>query len=81
MLTPGRDSTHKLRDGTYSRIPIPDGRDATVKGEFRFSQGLRPDHPAAPDGRQDLAARLKSMSLWGATPEALDAAIEGLLQS
>lgn len=81
MSTPGRDSQHRLWDGTYTRIPMPDGRDANVRGEFRFAQGLRPDHAAALDGRQDLAARLRTMALWGATPEALDAAIEGLLQS
>ena len=81
MTMPGRDQTHRLWDGTYTRIPMPDGRDARVRGEFRFQQGLRPDHAAALDGRQDLAARLKALALWGATAEILDAAIEGLLQS
>ena len=60
---------------------MPDGRDARVRGEFRFQQGLRPDHAAALDGRQDLAGKLKRMALWGVPAEALDAAIEGLLQS
>ena len=42
---------------------MPDGRDARVRGQFRYHQGLRPDHAAALDGRQDLAARLKAMAL------------------
>ena len=81
MLSTARDNQHRLWDGTYARIPMPDGRDASVRGELRFVQGLRPDHAAALDGRQDLAGKLRSMALWSATPEVLDAAIEGLLQS
>ncbi len=81
MTMPGRDQTHRLWDGTYTGVPMPDGRTARVRGEFRFQQGLRPDHAIALDGRQDLAARLKGMALWGVPAEALDAAIEGLLQS
>ena len=74
-----RDHAHTLPSGETVEGAGPDGVMHVVPRPFRFMQGLRPDLVPLLDARPDLCARLWRMALWAATPEDLDAAIEGLL--